>query len=350
MDSLSISSDQTRENNVNKKFLLSKKPVRQPNPIIYRKLRRGSRISEKQIEYPTDKELLRTIAYLRNATAVYYEPDKILPYNKGYIIDDEDEEEWISQSDEDHNSIEKGQPYQFDLSIQKSVNNPTSILTKNRKKKSSNFDKANNAYGISASSSHVVNIKDTHTSLEHGQELTKKEIHRSASTSEGFIKFCSKEIICPQEHRAALAVKLYGVQAAMLSALGNPFANISQSISPRNSSQILPLSLWQASTGLLPATIWTGMFIVSFVYTVMVVWSLAFGVPIISMLCLALLYSLSVLVAAASGFNVMCGTFSMSGILFASLGVLGFVLLLLVLVMLVLFASWQCTKQDGRTE
>ena len=81
-------------------------------------------------------------------------------------------------------------------------------------------------------------------------------------------------------------------------------------------------------------------------YTVIVVWSLAFRVPIISMLCLSLLYCLSVLVAAA-GFDVTCGMFRMSGILFASLGVLGFVLLLLVVVMMVLFASWSCAKQDG---
>ena len=63
-----------------------------------------------------------------------------------------------------------------------------------------------------------------------------------------------REIICPQEHRAALAVKLYGVQAALLSALGNPFENLSQSKSS---------SLWQASGGFLPAMIWTGMFTVS---------------------------------------------------------------------------------------
>lgn len=160
------------------------------------------------------------------------------------------------------------------------------------------------------------------------------------------MQFCSTEIICPQEHRAALAVKMYGVQAALLSALGNPVENLSQSITS-NSSQILTLSLWKGSTRFVPAMIWSGMFILSFVYTVMVVWSLAFRVPIILMLCLALLYCLSVLVAAASGFDVMCGTFRMSGILFASLGVLGFVLLLIVLVMMVLFASWRRTKQDG---
>jgi len=176
-----------------------------------------------------------------------------------------------------------------------------------------------------------------------GQGLTKND-SVSVSIRETFIQFCSTKIICPQEHRAALAVKLYGVQAALLSALGNPFENLSQSISSRNSSQILSLS--KASTGFLPAILWTGMFIVSFVYTLIVVWSLAFRVPIISMLCLSLLYCLSVLVAAA-GFDVTCGMFRMSGILFASLGVLGFVLLLLVVVMMVLFASWSCAKQDG---
>ncbi|TKY65288.1 copine protein [Spatholobus suberectus] len=209
--------------------------------------------------------------------------------------------------------------------------------------KTINVGQGNKECGIS-SSSHVVNIKDMHETLERGQGSTKNDFHRSASICKAFIQFCSTEIICPQEHRAALAVKLYGVQAALLSALGNPFEKLSQSTSSRNSSQML--SLGQASTGFLPAMLWTGMFIVSFVYTVLVVWSLAFRVPIISMLCLALLYCLSVLVASASGFDVMCGTVRMSGILFASLGVLGFVVLLLVLVMLVLFASWRGTKQD----
>ncbi|RDX79047.1 hypothetical protein CR513_40580, partial [Mucuna pruriens] len=342
MDSLSISSvsEQARENNVNNKdFLLPRKPARQPNPIIHRKLRRGSaagRILEKQIEYPTNKELLRTIAYLRNATA----PEKILPYNKAYIIDEEDEQEWSTQSDEEK---------ELEKSIQKIDNNNSNyILTKKRKQKSSHISKANKECGISSSNSHVVNIKDTCKTLEGGGEgLTKNDLQRSGSICEAFIQFCSTEIICPQEHRAALAVKLYGVQAALLSALGNPFENLSQPISSTNSSQILIPSLWKASTVFLPAMIWTGMFIVSFVYTVIVVWSLAFRVPIISMLCLALLYCLSVLVAAASGFDVMCGTFRISGILFASLGVLGFVVLLLVLVMLVLFASWRCTKQNG---
>ncbi|KHN40532.1 uncharacterized protein LOC114394624 isoform X1 [Glycine soja] len=339
MDPLSLSSvsEQARENNVNNKFLLPRKPARQPNPIIYRKLRRGSaagRFPEKQIEYPTNKELLRTIVYLRNATAVYYEPDKILPYNKAYI-DEEDEEEWSTQSEE-----EKGQK-----ELKKTINNSNDILTKKRKKKSSHIDKENKEPSISSSSSHVINIKEMRKTLERrGQGLTKND-SVSVSIRETFIQFCSTKIICPQEHRAALAVKLYGVQAALLSALGNPFENLSQSISSRNSSQILSLS--KASTGFLPAILWTGMFIVSFVYTLIVVWSLAFRVPIISMLCLSLLYCLSVLVAAASGFDVMCGTFRMSGILFASLGVLGFVMLLLVVVLLVLFASWRCPKQDG---
>lgn len=345
MDSLSISSvsEQARENNINKKFLLSRKPARQPNPIIYRKLRRGStagRVPEKQTEYPTNKEILRTIEYLRNATAVYYEPEKILPYNKAYIIDEEDEEEWRTQSNEENGQKE------LEKSIKKPKNNNSNhIPTKKWKKRSSHIDKASKECGISSFSSHVINIKDTCKTLERGsQGLTKNDSHISASTCETFIQFCSTEIICPQEHRAALAVKLYGVQAALLSALGNPFENLSQSTSSTNTSQILTLSLWQGSTRFLPAMIWSGMFIVSFVYTVMVVWSLAFRVPIVSMLCIALLYCLSVLVAAASEFDVMCGTFRMSGILFASLGVLGFVLLLLVLVMLVLFASWRRIK------
>lgn len=195
----------------------------------------------------------------------------------------------------------------------------------------------------------MINIKNIRKTSQHGgQGLTRNDSHVSASMSKAFIQFCSTEIICPQEHRAALAVKLYGVQAALLSALGNPFGNISQSIaSSTNISKTPTLSLWQASCGFLPAIVWSGMFIVSFVYTIVVVWSLAFRVPIISMLCIALLYCLSVLVAAASAFNVTCGTFRMSGILFACLGVLGFALILLLLLLLVMFASWRCTKQHG---
>ncbi|TKY65287.1 hypothetical protein E2542_SST08145 [Spatholobus suberectus] len=203
MDSLSISSvsEQARENNVNRKFLLPK-PARQPNPIIHRKFRRGSaagRIPEKQIEYPTNKELLRTIAYVKNATAVYYEPDKILPYNKAYIIDEEDEEEWNTQSDE-----EEGQK-ELEKSIQKN-NNSNYILTRKHRKKGSQSNKANKECGISSSSSHVINIKDTGKTLERGgQGLTKNDSHRTASICETFIQFCSTEIICPHEHRASIS-------------------------------------------------------------------------------------------------------------------------------------------------
>lgn len=208
-----------------------------------------------------------------------------------------------------------------------------------------NNGQENRECGISFSSSHVVNIKDPYKKSDHGQVLT-KELHKNAFTCKAFIQFCSTEIICPQEHRAALAVKLYGVQAALLSALGNPFDMLSKSISSNNNPLIVLLNLGQASTRFLPAMIWTGMFILSFVYTTTVVWSLPFRVPIISMLCLAMLYSLTVLVSTASGFNIICGTFRMHGILFASLGVFGFVLLLVVVVLLVLFASWRCTKRE----
>ena len=194
----------------------------------------------------------------------------------------------------------------------------------------------------------MVNLKDTNETSDHGQGLT-KIFHKSDLTYKAFIQFCSTEIICPQEHRAALAVKLYGVQVALLSALGSPYDNLSQSTISNSSSKI-PLSLGQASARFLPAMIWTGMFIASFVYTVLVVWSLAFRVPIISMLCLSLLYSLSLLVAAASGFNVICGTFRMHGILFASLGIVGFVMILVGLVMLVLFTSWRYNKLEERVE
>jgi hypothetical protein len=66
------------------------------------------------------------------------------------------------------------------------------------------------------------------------------------------------------------------------------------------------------------------------------------------MLCLSLLYCFSELVAAASGFNVIWGTFRINGILFASLGVLSFVMILFVLVIFVLFACWKRTNEDER--
>ncbi|KAL4371037.1 hypothetical protein AHAS_Ahas06G0125700 [Arachis hypogaea] len=196
----------------------------------------------------------------------------------------------------------------------------------------------------SSSTSHVVNLKDTSRILDRGKGLT-KNVQQTDSTRKTFMQFCSAEIICPPEYQAALTVRLLGVQAALLSCLGSPFKNLMQFASTRNNSK-LPLSLFQASTRFLPATIWTGMFIVSFAYTVMVAWSLGFRVPIISMLCLSLLYSLSVLVAAASGFSVICGTFRIHSTLFTCLGVLGFVMVFVGLVMLVLFYSWLYKKVE----
>lgn len=62
--------------------------------------------------------------------ALNLQPDKILSYNKAYI-DEEDEEEWSSQSDE-----EKGQK-----ELQKTINYSNDIVTKKRKRKSSHVDK-----------------------------------------------------------------------------------------------------------------------------------------------------------------------------------------------------------------
>ncbi|CAJ2671376.1 unnamed protein product [Trifolium pratense] len=322
--------EQDIENNVNNKQFLPRKPARQLNQVVKRKLRRGSaaaRIPGKQTE-----------------------PEKALTYNKAYVNDEN--EEWITHSEDESDSLvhdEKGKQEPH-MSIQKSSSNINNnyYYINNRKKKTSQIDrtKANKECdGVTRSSSHVIYVKDTIQTLDCNQEqrLTEK-LHTSCK---GFIQFCSAQIICPQEDRSALAIKLYGIQAALLSALGNPFENLSQS-SSKNSSQILVVSLGKAFTGFLPAMIWTGMITVSFLYTMMVVWSLNFRVPIISMLCLSLLYCLSVLVAAASGFNVIWGTFRINGILFASLGVLSFVLILFVLVMFVLFACWQRTNEDER--
>jgi len=61
--------------------------------------------------------------------------DKILPNNKACITEEEDEEEWSTQSDQ-----EKGQK-QLEKSIQKPNNNDsTYTLTKNQRKKRSYID------------------------------------------------------------------------------------------------------------------------------------------------------------------------------------------------------------------
>ncbi|RZB93671.1 hypothetical protein D0Y65_025156 [Glycine soja] len=235
------------------KFLLPIKPTRQPNPIIYRKLRRGStagRFQEKQIE-----------------------PDKILSYNKAYI-DEEDEEEWSSQSDEEKGK--QGICYIFFL-----------------------FP--------------CDRYQDTFKTLERGsQGLRKNDSHI--------------------EHRAALAVKLYGVQAALLSALGNPFENLSQSKSS------IPYRVW------CPTLIRVSVRHRHNTHTTFYILDIT-GVYMLASVSCPVFVSVSVL--HSTGFDVTCGMFRMSGILFASLGVLGFVLLLLVVVMMVLFASWSCAKQDG---
>jgi len=68
--------------------------------------------------------------WLLSPHALNLQPDKILSYNKAYI-DEEDEEEWSSQSDE-----EKGQK-----ELQKTINYSNDIVTKKRKRKSSHVDK-----------------------------------------------------------------------------------------------------------------------------------------------------------------------------------------------------------------
>ncbi|MED6210580.1 hypothetical protein PIB30_065467 [Stylosanthes scabra] len=176
--------DNNKNNSINNKFLLARKPARQPNPIIYRRLRRGSvtaRISGKQTEYPTNKELLRTIAYLRNATSVFYEPDRMLPYNKAYIHDEDDaDEEGITEDDEKHNFLpndEKGKQ-----EIDKSMQNPNKNLTRKKEKKSSHTvkwifqneqTKKECAESSSSTSNVVVNFKDITRISDHDQGLTK---------------------------------------------------------------------------------------------------------------------------------------------------------------------------------
>ncbi|KHN11548.1 hypothetical protein glysoja_006001 [Glycine soja] len=200
-------------------------------------------------------------------------PDKILSYNKAYI-DEEDEEEWSSQSDEEKGK--QGICYIFFL-----------------------FP--------------CDRYQDTFKTLERGsQGLRKNDSHI--------------------EHRAALAVKLYGVQAALLSALGNPFENLSQSKSS------IPYRVW------CPTLIRVSVRHRHNTHTTFYILDIT-GVYMLASVSCPVFVSVSVL--HSTGFDVTCGMFRMSGILFASLGVLGFVLLLLVVVMMVLFASWSCAKQDG---
>ncbi|KAL4322440.1 hypothetical protein AHAS_Ahas14G0210700 [Arachis hypogaea] len=185
MASLSMPSvsEQNRDDNNNKnnsisnKFLLPRKPARQPNPIIYRRLRRGSvaaRISGKQTEYPTNKELLRTIAYLRNATAVFYEPDRMLPYNKAYIHDDDDDdEEGVTEDDEKHNFLpnDEKRKQELDKSMQKPNKNSGYNLTRKQTRKECDVS--------SSSTSHVVvNLKDTSRISDRSQGLTKKSFRK----------------------------------------------------------------------------------------------------------------------------------------------------------------------------
>ncbi|MED6203842.1 hypothetical protein PIB30_003131 [Stylosanthes scabra] len=130
--------DDNNKNNSINKFLLPRKPQGQDNQIL--SYTRDCAADQLQQEYPTNKELLRTIAYLRNATAVLYEPDKMLPYNKAYIHDeDDDDEEGVTEDDEEHNFLpndEKG-----NQEIDKSMQKPNKNLTRKQGKNSSHADK-----------------------------------------------------------------------------------------------------------------------------------------------------------------------------------------------------------------
>ncbi|GAU23460.1 hypothetical protein TSUD_331580 [Trifolium subterraneum] len=192
MDSISAS-EQGIENNVNNKQFLPRKPARQPNQVVNRKLRRGSAAARIPGNQTEARELLRTIAFLANATQ---------PESEDWITYNEDESDSVV-----HDEKGKQEPHMSIRKSSRNINNNDNYYINNRKKKISQIDR----------------------------------------------------IICPQEDRSALAIKLYGIQAALLSALGNPFESLSQSMSSKNSSQILVVSLGKAFTGFLPAMIWTGM-------------------------------------------------------------------------------------------
>ncbi|KAL4305128.1 uncharacterized protein LOC107646225 isoform X1 [Arachis ipaensis] len=197
MASLSMPSvsEQSRDDNNNKNNSISNKFLLPRNP------------------YPTNKELLRTIAYLRNATLVFYEPDRMLPYNKAYNHDeDDDDEEGVTEDDEEHNFLhnDEKRKQELDKSMQKPNKNSGYNLT--RKQIFQNEQTKKECDVSSSSTSHVVvNLKDTSRISDRGQGLTKK-VQQTDSTRKTFMQFCSAEIICPPEHRAALAVKLLGVQ------------------------------------------------------------------------------------------------------------------------------------------
>lgn len=222
--------------------------------------------------------------------------------------DEEDKEEWVTQGDEEQNSILRGE------------------LGKQKHKTSTQYSsKANQECG-------------TDEALDFDQGLTKR-VCKSASLWKAFIKFCSSEMF-PKGPCPVLAFISSMIQFKLFFTLGHAdaYENLLR-------NDTILLSLGQASTQLLPAILWNVMFIVSFVYafvfTVPMVPS-ASRVPVILMLCLFHLCGLWMWVAEAStSIVICCGSFKMNGILFASLGVLDFILLSLVLVMLVLFASWR---------
>nr|XP_025657527.1 uncharacterized protein LOC112754164 isoform X1 [Arachis hypogaea] len=141
------------------------------------------------------------------------QPDRMLPYNKAYNHDeDDDDEEGVTEDDEEHNFLhnDEKRKQELDKSMQKPNKNSGYNLT--RKQIFQNEQTKKECDVSSSSTSHVVvNLKDTSRISDRGQGLTKK-VQQTDSTRKTFMQFCSAEIICPPEHRAALAVKLLGVQ------------------------------------------------------------------------------------------------------------------------------------------
>jgi len=165
-----------------------------------------------------------------------------------------------------------------------------------------------------------------------------KGLCKSVSKWKKFIKFFSSEIF-PKQYCLELAIFSCLYQVRMVHFEDQAFRNL----------ETMPLSSGQAFTILFPPILWNAVFIVNFVYALVYivssVQSWVFRVPIISMLCLNHIYGLLKWVVEESRFNVLCYSFRLNGILFASLGVLGFILLYHGVIMLMVFASWRCRRK-----
>jgi hypothetical protein len=153
-----------------------------------------------------------------------------------------------------------------------------------------------------------------------------------------FIKFCSSKLFPTKEYCAEVVIVSCIIQVALILVVG---------YAAYQKETVIP-SLGQASFLLLPEILWNVMFTVTFVYaliyTVPLVHSLPFYLRVlyILMVCTTYLCGVFEWMVKASRLVVLFNSFRMNGILFVSLGIIDVMLFSLILVMLVLFASWRC--------